>query len=68
MGVDLPCAGTVVCIVWPGAGMARSQGLPPDFYLPHVNVRLSMPPPPLYPVSATPPILPVWMKVASLNP
>ena len=57
-----------------GAGIACSQGVPLNFYLPHVNVGLPLPvlPPPL-PLCATLcllaslPLLPTWMNVASLN-
>ena len=38
MGIYLPGAGTLGCAVWFGAGIAGSQGIPPDFYLLHVNV------------------------------
>ena len=75
MGVYLPGAGTLGCAVCPGAGIAHSQGVPPDFYLPHVNVGLPLPPlplllcpPHLFPNSVSPPLLPVWMNMASLHP
>ena len=29
--------------VWPGAGIALSQGIPPDFYPPHMNEAPSIP-------------------------
>ena len=29
--------------VWPGAGIIYSQGIPPDFYLPFMNVGPSIP-------------------------
>ena len=73
MGVYLPGAGTLGCVVWAGAGIACCQGIPPDFYPPYVNVRPFV----LWatlrlcaslPVSVTPPLLPIWMNVASLNP
>ena len=77
MGVYLPCAGTLHCAVWPGAGIACSQDIPPDFYPPHVNVGL--PVSVLLPalcaiprllislfVSLSLPLVPVWMNVASL--
>ena len=38
MGIYLPGAGTLGCAVWPGAGIAVSQGMPPNFYSPHMNV------------------------------
>ena len=31
--------GTQGCVVWPGAGIACSPGVPPSFYLPHMNVQ-----------------------------
>ena len=38
-------------VVWPGAGMAHSQGISPNFYPPHMNIGYPMPvlplPPPL---------------------
>ena len=79
MGIYLPRAGALGCGVWPGAGIACSQGNPPSFYPPYLNVGLSNPlsPPPLHstpplcaslPVSTTLPFLPVWMNVASLIP
>ena len=77
MRASLPGAGTLGCMVWPGAGIAGPQAIPPDFYPPRVNVGPSIPLPPepplcttwlLCPVSATPPLPPIWMNVASLNP
>ena len=38
-----PRAGTLGCVVWPGAGMACSPGVFPGFYSPWVNVGLPMP-------------------------
>ena len=32
------------CTIWPGAGIARSQGIPLDTYSPHVNVGPPIPP------------------------
>ena len=52
MGNYLPHAGTLGCADWPGAGITRSQGIPPCFYLPHVNMGLPIPLPP--PLRATP--------------
>ena len=40
MSLYFPGAGTLGCAVWPGAGISCSQGVPPDFYPPHVNVGL----------------------------
>ena len=71
--------GSLGCAVWPGAGIACSQGIPPDFYLPHMNVGLPVPQLPLplcstphllasVPISTTLPLLPAWVNVASLNP
>ena len=51
MWIYIPGAGALGCAVWPGAGITPSQGIPPDFYPPHVNVGLSLPiplPPPLW--------------------
>ena len=58
-----------------GAGIAHSQGIPPNFYPPHMNVGPLVLPPPLVPHCISlplcpflsPPLLPVWMNVASLN-
>ena len=52
MGIYLPVTGTLGYVVCPGAGIAGSQGIPPDFYLLPVNVGL--PVPPLLPLCATP--------------
>ena len=79
IGISLPGAGTLGCTVWPGAGITCSQGIPPEFYPPHMNVGLSilLRPSPLHavlhlgaspPISATLPLLPIYMNVASLNP
>ena len=78
MEIYLPGTGTLVCAVWPGAGIAHSQGILPHFYPPHVNVGLPIPPAtatspppkhcPLCPSSPSPPLLPIWMNMASLNP
>ena len=38
MRLYLPGTGTLGCEVWPGAEMTRSLGVPPGFYLPHMNV------------------------------
>ena len=73
-----PCTGTLDCAVWPGAVISCSPGVPPGFYLPHVNVGLSIllastttiwPPPHhiLCPCSPSVPLLPVQMS-NSLNP
>ena len=40
MGTYLPDAEILGYAVWPGAGITGSQGIPPDFYLPHVSVGL----------------------------
>ena len=45
MGTYLPGTGTVGWVVWCGAGIPCSPGIPPDFYPPHVNVGPSIPPP-----------------------
>ena len=79
MEIYLPSAGTLGCMVWPGAGVAPSQGIPPNFYLPHANAGqpvLLLPPLCTTPcLQASPPVavsmslllLPSWMSVASLN-
>ena len=79
VGIYLPRAGNLGCTVWPGAGTTCSQGIPPNFYPLHMSVG----PPvlllllPLHatphlcaslPISTIPPLLPVWMNVASSNP
>ena len=45
-----PGAGTLGYVVCPGAGIAHSQGVPPNFFPPHVNVKspVAIPPPPLH--------------------
>ena len=78
-----PSAGTLGCVVWPEARIARSPGIPPDFYPPHINVGPPIPqlpplphclhlatttPHPLRPGSLSSSLLPVWMNMASLNP
>ena len=55
MGTYLPGTGTLALVVWCWAG------IPPVFYPPHVVVGLLT-------CSASLPLLPVWMNVASLNP
>ena len=74
-GVYLPGAGTLGCAVWPGVGLTHSQGMFPDFYPSHVDGGPPLPIPPLPPpplctthLLTSPPLLPVWMNVASLNP
>ena len=76
MGVYLPGAGTLDSVVWPGAEIACSQGIPSDFYLPHVNVGPSVllpqpllvhTTPSLHPISETLALEFIWMNVA-LNP
>ena len=74
MGIYLPSARTLGCVVWPGAGIACSQGISTNFYPPGMTVGPPvLGPPPLH--VSTPlcpslclPHLPVSMKVASLNP
>ena len=58
MGIYLPSAGTLDCAIWPGARITCSQGIPPHFYPPHMNMELPMPfplPPP--PLCTTPHLL-----------
>ena len=66
MGIYLPGAGTLGWVFWSGAGITCSQGIPPNFFPPHMNVR----PPIVLPLCnfTSPPFLPIWMNVASLNP
>ena len=40
MGLYFPSAGTMDCVVCPGAGIVCSAGVLPGFYLPHMNVGL----------------------------
>ena len=40
MGTYLPGTDTLGWVVWCGAGIPHSQGIPPDFYLPHMGVGL----------------------------
>ena len=42
-GTYLPGPGTLGCVVWFGAVIPRSWGIPPNFYLPHVNVGPPIP-------------------------
>ena len=73
MGVYRPGAGTLGCVVWPGAVITHSQGVPPHFHPPHMNVGTPILPPPLcltvpsLPGVMTPLLLPVWTNVASSN-
>ena len=57
MGTYLPGAGTLGWVVWPGSGIARSLGVPPNFYPLHMNVGLPVPH-----LSRALPLLPVWMS------
>ena len=76
MGIYLPCAGTLDSVVWNGVEIPHSQGIPPDFYPPPVNVGPPILPPPLCAtlgLHTSPPIsaslhLPVSMNVPSLSP
>ena len=43
MGTYLPGAGTLGWVVWSGARVHRSGGIPPNFYPPHVDVGLPVP-------------------------
>ena len=72
-GALSPGVGTLGCMIWPGAGITGSQGVPPDIYPPGLPI-LPLPPP----LHATPCLLaslPIstslplhQMNVASLNP
>ena len=42
IGIYLSGAGTTGFVVWLGAGIAFSQGVPPNFHPPHVNVGSPM--------------------------
>ena len=75
MGMSVLGAGTLGCVVWPGAVIIFSQGIRPDLY---VDMGLSIAPP-LLPLSTTGhlhasgslglhPLLPIWMNVASSSP
>ena len=56
-------------MVWPGAGIAHSRGVLPDFYPTRVNVGLPIPPPLHASQYLCISVLPaVWINVASLNP
>ena len=55
MGIYLPDFGTLGWAVWPRAGIACSQSILVDFYPPHVNLGLSVPPL-LLPLCATSPL------------
>ena len=81
MGIYLPGTGTLGCVVWPGAGITHPQDIPPNFYLPHMNVGPPVPvlllPPSLcatlylltsLSAPASPSFLPIWMNVSSLSP
>ena len=75
MSLYYPSPGTLGCAVWPGVGLTHSQGMFPDFYPSHVDGGPPLPIPPLLPpplctthLLSSPPLLPVWMNVASLNP
>ena len=64
MGIYLSSTGTLGSVVRPGAGVTCSQGIPPDFYLLHVNVGLPILPLPLslhatLHLLSSPPLLPV---------
>ena len=72
-----PSTGTLGYAVWPGARIACSQSIPPNFYAPHVNVGPFIPLLPLLPplwchamssVLPSLPPLPIWMNMTSLNP
>ncbi|KAF6088443.1 hypothetical protein HJG60_008268 [Phyllostomus discolor] len=43
MGAYLPDAGILGWAVWTRAGIIHSQGVPPNFYLLHMNVGLPVP-------------------------
>ena len=78
MRLHLPSSGSLGCIIWPVAGIACSEGIPPNFYPACVNVGTAhlplLPPPlcttphPVRPGSITPSLPSIWMHVASFNP
>ena len=55
MGTFLPGTGTLGWVVWTGAGLPPSQGIPPDFYPPHVELPI-----PIYAPLASPPLCPSY--------
>ena len=61
MGTYLCDTGSLGWVVWSGAGIAHSQGIPHDFYPPRMNVGQPIPLPLC--ISASP----IWMNVAILN-
>ena len=69
MRAYLPSAGTLGCTIWPGARIAHSQGISPDFYPPHVNVGPSILLQPLHlPFHATTPLhLFLWLHPSYLS-
>ena len=43
IGIYLPGAWSLGWMIWSGAGITCSRGMPPNFYPPHVNVGLPVP-------------------------
>ena len=64
MGIYLPGAGTLGCVVWPQSGINYSPGILPDVYPPHVGppvpLAAALPPLPRHGhKSSSPPWLPI---------
>ena len=74
MGIYFPDAGTLGFVVWLGAGISHSQGIPTDLFTTHkcgtiCSTTATSQHHTVSPcISVTPPLLPIWMNVASLNP
>ena len=73
MRLYFPSFETLICVVWPGAGITHSPGVPPGFYLPHMNMGplillATAALCPLWPGSPSLPLLLIWMNNSSLNP
>ena len=69
MGICLPCAVIVGCVVWPCAGIGCSQRYPSYlFAATSTNAATFLCHAAFPPVSGTLPLLPVWMSVSSLSP
>ena len=61
--------GTLGYVFWSGARIPHSQGMPPDFYSPQVDMGPLVLH--LYAslcISVSLPLLPIWVNVAPLNP
>ena len=67
MGIYLPNAGTLGCVVWPGAGISHFQGIP-LIYSTLAAAATSPCHTASLPVSVTLALLPIGINVPSLNP